>query len=83
MNNTAVAATIKGKMMEFIIAFVVFLLVVIGMAAGVLVGRKQIQGSCGGLAHLGIEKSCDCEEVCDEHRTLYQIQEPNDSLNPK
>ncbi|WP_435235510.1 (Na+)-NQR maturation NqrM [Psychromonas sp. PT13] len=63
--------------MEFIIAFVIFLLVVVAMAIGVIMGGKRIQGSCGGLSSVGIEKSCDCETVCDEHKpTLYQIQEP-------
>jgi hypothetical protein len=63
--------------MEFIITFAVFLVVIIFMAIGVMFGRKRIQGSCGGLASVGIEKSCDCEDTCDEHKTLYQIQEPN------
>ena len=62
--------------MEFIITFFVFLLVVIARAIGVIFGKKRIQGSCGGLSNVGIEKSCDCEEVCDEHQTLYQIKEP-------
>jgi len=61
---------------EFIITFFIFLLVVIGMALGVIWGRKSIQGSCGGLASVGIEKSCDCETVCNKPQILYQIQEP-------
>jgi len=62
--------------MEFIIAFFTFLLVIAGMALGVIFGRRRLQGSCGGLASVGIEKSCDCEKVCEEHQPLYQIQEP-------
>lgn len=54
-----------------IAAFAVMLLVVAGLAAGVLAGRKPIAGSCGGIANLGIEKECSlcggvrekCEEV--------------------
>jgi len=61
---------------EFIITFFIFLLVIIGLALGVIFGRKGLQGSCGGLASVGIEKSCDCEKSCDQHQTLYQIQEP-------
>lgn len=64
--------------MEFIISFVVFLLVVLIMAIGVIFGKKRIQGSCGGLANVGIEKSCDCETSCNnEIPRLYTIQEPN------
>ncbi|MEL0659740.1 (Na+)-NQR maturation NqrM [Psychromonas arctica] len=50
------------------------------MALSVIFCRKRIQGSCGGLSNIGIEKNCDCEEVCDDHRTLYQIQEPSESF---
>ena len=63
--------------MEFIISFVVFLVVIISMAIGVIFGKKRIQGSCGGLASVGIEKSCDCETSCNnEPPRLYTIQEP-------
>lgn len=57
--------------MTWLIAFVVMLLVVLGMSVGVIMGRKPIAGSCGGIANLGIEKECSicggsrekCEEV--------------------
>ncbi len=35
----------------FAITLVAFLLVICGMAVGVLVGRRAISGSCGGLAN--------------------------------
>ena len=41
--------------MEFIIAFFIFLLVVVAMAVGVIFGRKRIQGSCGGLSSVGVK----------------------------
>lgn len=55
----------------FLVVFAVMLLAVLGLAAGVLAGRKPIAGSCGGIASLGIEKECSicggvrekCEEV--------------------
>lgn len=47
------------------------------MAVGVIFGRNRIQGSCGGLANLDIERSCNCEDVCEEHQNLYQIEEPD------
>lgn len=63
--------------MEFIISFVVFLMVVLIMAIGVILGKRKIQGSCGGLANVGIEKSCDCDTSCNnEVPRLYTIQEP-------
>jgi len=44
--------------MIWLIVFVVMLLVVAGMAIGVMNGRKPISGSCGGIAVLGVEKEC-------------------------
>jgi len=56
--------------MLFIVVFAVMLLVVLGMSAGVLAGRRPIAGSCGGIANLGIEKECSIcggvREKCDE-----------------
>ncbi len=54
----------------FFVVFAVMLLVFIGLAAGVLAGRKPIAGSCGGIASLGIEKECSIcggvREKCEE-----------------
>ena len=47
--------------MVMILAFGVMLLCVAAMSVGVLMGRKPIAGSCGGLANLGIEGEC---EIC-------------------
>ena len=56
--------------MLFVVVFAVMLLVVLGMSAGVLAGRKPIAGSCGGIANLGIEKQCSIcgglREKCHE-----------------
>lgn len=45
----------------FFFSFAVILMVVIGMAVGVLNGRPAIRGSCGGLNGAGCEHcSKDC-----------------------
>ncbi|PKQ40015.1 ApbE family protein [Pseudomonas sp. YY-1] len=57
--------------MTFLVVFLAMILVVGMMAVGVIMGRKPIAGSCGGIANLGIEKECSicggsrerCEEV--------------------
>ena len=57
--------------MTFLVVFLAVILVVGMMAIGVIMGRKPIAGSCGGIANLGIEKECSicggrrekCEEV--------------------
>ncbi len=45
-------------MTTFIAAFVVLLIIVAGMAIGVLFGRPAIKGSCGGLNQVGLSGSC-------------------------
>ncbi|MCY1217179.1 (Na+)-NQR maturation NqrM [compost metagenome] len=58
--------------MTFVLVFAIMLLVVLGMAVGVIMGRKPIAGSCGGIANLGIEKECSIcggnREKCEEVR---------------
>ena len=44
--------------MTWLAVFLLMLLVVLGMSVGVIMGRKPIAGSCGGIANLGIEKEC-------------------------
>jgi hypothetical protein len=45
-------------MTTYIAAFVILMLVVLGMAVGVLFGRSAIKGSCGGLNQVGLGGSC-------------------------
>lgn len=45
--------------MVFVLAFLVMLLVVTGMAIGAMAGRGPLKGSCGGLSAVGIEGRCD------------------------
>ncbi|MGE8495955.1 MAG: (Na+)-NQR maturation NqrM [Pseudomonas sp.] len=56
--------------MTFLIVFLVMITVVGLMAVGVMMGRKPIAGSCGGIANLGIEKECSIcggdREKCEE-----------------
>ncbi len=52
----------------FIATFAIFLLVIFGMSLGFIVKRKSLQGSCGGIAALGMEKVCNCPEPCDARK---------------
>lgn len=56
--------------MIWLVTFVVMLLAVGGLAIGVMLGRKPLAGSCGGIASLGIEKQCSLcggnPQKCDE-----------------
>lgn len=55
-------------MATFIAAFVFLLLFFLLMSIGYLIKRKAVQGSCGGLGALGIDKACDCDEPCDRRK---------------
>ncbi len=52
-------------MNTFLLTFLIFVLVIIGLATGVILRGKALTGSCGGISALGLEKACDCEEPCD------------------
>lgn len=56
-------------MATFLVTFLVFSLVVIAMAVGVIFSNKEIKGSCGGVKGIeGMEDECqlcsnkDCEK---------------------
>ncbi len=48
-------------MITTLITLLVMLTVVAAMAIGVIMGRKPISGSCGGIAALGLDTEC---EIC-------------------
>lgn len=48
-------------MTTVLLTLVVMLLLVAGMAIGVICGREPIKGSCGGLNNAGVEGEC---EIC-------------------
>ncbi|MBP8185227.1 MAG: (Na+)-NQR maturation NqrM [Pseudomonas sp.] len=56
--------------MIWLVTFIVMLLSVLGLAIGVIMGRKPLAGSCGGIANLGLEKQCSLcggnRQKCDE-----------------
>ncbi len=75
-------------METMILTFVVLLILVAGMAIGVILGRKPISGSCGGMSALGMDVACDiCKgdaEVCEtvqQKAIKAQQAETQDSLS--
>ncbi|MDY3331145.1 MAG: (Na+)-NQR maturation NqrM [Pelistega sp.] len=57
-------------MQLFLITFGFFLIVILAMAIGYIVKRKEIKGSCGGISALGMEKVCDCDSPCDRRKAM-------------
>lgn len=72
-------------MSMMIVTFTVMLLVVTVMAVGVLLGRKPIQGSCGGMSALGMETSCDVcrgdQTICDEENERVASEQTSVNLS--
>lgn len=64
----------------FFIIFCVMSLIVVAMSVGVILGKKPIAGSCGGMSALGMEVACD---VCGGDKTKCdnepEFGEDNDS----
>jgi hypothetical protein len=48
-------------MIEFFLVLGFFVLVTAAMSIGVIMGRKPLAGSCGGMAALGMKLDC---EIC-------------------
>jgi hypothetical protein len=55
----------------FLLSFIMILLVIAGMAIGVMNGRRAISGSCGGLSGGGCELcSGDCKKKREAMRNI-------------
>ncbi|MDN3520600.1 (Na+)-NQR maturation NqrM [Halomonas ramblicola] len=61
----------------WLIAFAFMLLIMAAMAIGVIMGRKPIAGSCGGLNKLGLKEGCEVcggkDEVCEEENRKRNV----------
>ncbi len=71
-------------MQMFLLTLAVLATIVIIMSVGVMMGRKPIAGSCGGMSALGMETECDIcggdKQVCEteqqkNERTALEAQD--------
>jgi len=60
--------------MTMLLSFLIMLVVVAGMAIGVMFGRKPIAGSCGGMKALGMNVQC---EICGGDPNACENQSPD------
>lgn len=69
-------------MTTILLTFCILLLVVFGMAVGVIFRGKPIKGSCGGIASLGMGRACDIcggdKNKCEKEPAAQQSKEPSD-----
>ena len=67
-------------MTTMILAFGFMLLLTAAMAVGVLMGRKPISGSCGGMKALGMDVDCEIcggnPDLCDSETATKPETEP-------
>ncbi len=63
--------------MIFLVTFLVMLLVIVGMSVGVLLGRKPIAGSCGGVGNALGESDYVCELCGDDEEKCESINQDN------
>lgn len=63
-------------MQLFLLTFGLLVLVVAAMAVGVIVQRKAMASSCGGLGSVGIDKACDCDDPCDKRKNVWPKSKP-------
>jgi len=63
-------------MQMFMLTLLVLGLIVLIMSVGVIMGRKPIAGSCGGMSALGMETECDVcggnQEICETEQQKNQ-----------
>lgn len=58
----------------FLVTFLVMGIAILAMAVGVLVGRRPIGGSCGGLERIGLEYNAGWDKPCPERLARMQSQ---------
>lgn len=71
-------------MTQFLVVFVIMLALVAAMSIGVIMGRKPIAGTCGGLNMMGADGSCEIcggdSSKCDASDEGAQAAEGRDDL---
>ena len=57
----------------FLITLGFFLVIFAAMAVGYIFQNKTLAGSCGGLASVGIDKSCNCDNPCEKRQERDRV----------
>jgi len=60
-------------MLIFFITFGFFLVIGAAMAVGYIFQNKTLAGSCGGLASVGIDKECNCDNPCEKRQERERV----------
>jgi len=69
-------------MSVFLLSFLIFSLVALGMALGVIFSNKELKGSCGGLGNIpGISGDCSCSNPCEKKKARMAKEAKNTHNN--
>ena len=52
----------------YFLTFGLLVVIALAMAVGVIVQKKSMASSCGGLGAMGIDKVCDCDDPCEARK---------------
>lgn len=69
-------------MLEVLLAFIVLVLILAAMSVGVLLGRKPLKGSCGGVGAALGEKDYTCD-ICGGDPAKCDASEEEESATSK
>ena len=64
-------------MLLFLLVFVVLMLIIAAMAVGVMMGRKPLKGSCGGVGAALGEKNYSCDICGDDPNKCDEVNRTN------
>lgn len=69
-------------MSVFLLSFLIFSLVALGMSLGVILNNKELKGSCGGLGNIpGVSSDCSCSNPCDKKKARMEKEANNARKN--
>ena len=63
----------------FFVTFLVVALAFLGLASGVLLGRKPIAGSCGGYKAIDADCAFGCKNPCEKRQARMKAQAEADA----
>jgi len=66
-------------MSVFLITFLIFTLVAFGMSLGLILNKRELKGSCGGLGNIpGVSSDCSCSNPCEKKKARMKQQAENE-----
>lgn len=68
-------------MLEFVLVFIVLMLIIAAMAVGVMMGKKPLKGSCGGVGAALGEKDYSCDICGDDPNKCDEISQAGSGDN--